>query len=701
MNDNDKKKQIKKKLTPLKLNNINTKKYLTESKKDEINQENSSKSFLNSMRYITKFNDSSSFDSLKLHIIKNPYKIFLPIKTKMKTIKNNREIVLNNYYKISLRNDFYLRDIINTESNNSNANFSKKNIIKNPIYNISINKSTDISKSNRNNISKNAAILNTDRTSTSIDIPAFNLSNISRIKNYDKYNIFSYNSKRSNNEIYNKSNISDIDQEHKALRFLDLNQGYKNLPSLKSCVKNFTNEIKNLRKERYINYYLKEKQYTVKDDIEFNHDNYKMEIRQKLKNKKLLEIFYKDYNTYYHKLKKKEEKDTDKINLLKWHIISYKNEVNRLNIKKDKLLARLNKYIKMKQFLIKMRNYSLDLKDDSFIYDKSNKYNNQYKDLIKERRINESNENQKNPKTYRRKGSVDFSAINKIEELKLNDDDKEKKIQIKRLRRLNSAKEKNLLVGSAVKEISTILNNHISNLLIYQNQLRIDLEPLKEEFDNLYKSLKESVEKKNKLLKLQFLILPEKKRIAKERNEFLINTLTNIKNNIYNSLKYNRFNKTIREKLDEIYKLLIDNKIIKFSRLKASYEDNNVEKIYFYLKNIEKGINILISNKKYMKDNYQDLYNDIIKEINDKIKLKALEAQKNKDLNGGHKKINSLNNKMKNNLILNRRNDYYNFVYKKEKKKIAIKKVNPYEELIYSDDNDSNEEKNYISKYSK
>jgi hypothetical protein len=48
------------------------------------------------------------------------------------------------------------------------------------------------------------------------------------------------------------------------------------------------------------------------------------------------------------------------------------------------------------------------------------------------------------------------------------------------------------LVFSQIKEISTILNNHIANLLIYQNELRIDLEPLKEEFKDLIFSPEEN-----------------------------------------------------------------------------------------------------------------------------------------------------------------------------------------------------------------
>jgi len=154
-------------------------------------------------------------------------------------------------------------------------------------------------------------LLSTERTSTSTDLPNFNLSNKSNIKNYDKFKIFSYKSKNNlnnNNTLYNKNNISDICSDHKILRFLNLNQGYKNLTTLKTCVKNFTNEITNLTKEKYINYYLKEQELTVKDKKEFNSDNYKLEIRKKLDNKNLFELFYKDYNTYYIQLKKKKKK---------------------------------------------------------------------------------------------------------------------------------------------------------------------------------------------------------------------------------------------------------------------------------------------------------------------------------------------------------------------------------------------------------
>jgi hypothetical protein len=208
---------------------------------------------------------------------------------------------------------------------------------------------------------------------------------MSKYNNYDRFKIFSYKCKanyNSNNLSYNhkltknnesNANANEIYNEYRILKFLNINQGYKNLPSLKNCINNFTNEIKNLTREKYMNYCLRENEATLKAKTECNNDKFKMEMKKKMDNKNLFDIFFNDYNTYFNRLSVKKMKDTDYISLLKWEIISYKNEVNRLNIKKDKLLARLNKYIKMKYFLITMQNYSLDKKDDSWMFHSSKK----------------------------------------------------------------------------------------------------------------------------------------------------------------------------------------------------------------------------------------------------------------------------------------------------------------------------------------
>jgi hypothetical protein len=359
----------------------------------------------------------------------------------------------------------------------------------------------------------------------------------------------------------------------------------------------------------------------------------------------------------------------------------------------------------MKHFLIRMRNYSLDKRDDdNWMFKNSNKnvmMNNNYgTDLIKEnRRIKETEEDEESfskRKKWQRKGSVNLQTFGKFNEMITKVvPDKNKQTKRKEFRAI-SLREKNPLLGSQIKEISTILNNHIANLLIYQNELRIDLEPLKEEFKETYNSLKKSEERQNELLKLQFLILPEKKRILKDRNEFLANTLVNINNNLYNSTKYNKANDLIHEKLTNIYKLLLDNKIINYIPMKTSIQDNVVERILYFLKHIEKGIVTLGKQKEILKKDYPVLYTDVLNEIKEQTKMQTLKKQRQMRLKFLKQKAKKIVDKMEKSLILSRKQDFYQYGYKKPKKKIKRKVVDPYEELRYSDDNEENREKGNI-----
>lgn len=150
------------KLSPLKLNNMSNKYNSSESRKEDINIESTPKSYMNSMRYVPTFDDST-FESKNLHIIKKPYKIFLPIRSKMNKIKNNRKLSLNNYYKKALKIDLFQRDIMTTESIISKITNSQETFKNIRIKNKSNLKTPlDNSKSNQNNnISKNVGFLST------------------------------------------------------------------------------------------------------------------------------------------------------------------------------------------------------------------------------------------------------------------------------------------------------------------------------------------------------------------------------------------------------------------------------------------------------------------------------------------------------------------------------------------------------------
>ena len=679
---------FKKRLSPIKYDyNIDNINYNSESKREE----NSSQSFLNSMRYMTTFEESCN-ESKRKHIIKNPYKIGIPIRSNIKKIKKSRLLSLKNFYKKTLKNNLLLKDILANESTNYKINTSREELKKTPMRNRVLKSTINISALNQ---TKN---INTEGNSSTKELTNPNASITSRINKYNKYQIFSYKHNINKRNSYNNQNrINKID-DFRTYKFISLNERNRNLPNIKTG-NNFINEMKNIFKEKYINQCLIEKELNIKASKENNDENYNKDMRKKLESRNLLEIFIKEYNTYFKRLKIQIIKEKDYTRVLKWNIRVYKNEVNRLNTKKDKLLAKLNKYIKMKHFLIRMRNYSLDKRDDdNWMFKYSNKnvrMNNNYgTDLIKEnRRIKETEEHEESfskRKKCQRKGSVNLQTFGRFKEIitKVTPD---KNKQIKRNEnRTISLREKNPLLGSQIKEISTILNNHIANLLIYQNELRIDLEPLKEEFKETYNSLKKSEERQNELLKLQFLILPEKKKILKDRNEFLTNTLVNINNNLYNSTKYNKANDLIHEKLTNIYKLLLDNKIINYIPMKNSIQDNVVERILYFLKHIEKGIVTLGKQKEILKKNYPELYMDVLNEIKENTKMLTLKKQRQMRLKVLKQKAKKIVDKMEKSLILKRNYDFYQYGYKKPKKKITRKVVDPYEELRYSDDNEEN-----------
>ena len=685
---------FKKRLSPFKYDyNIDKRNYNTESKKEE----NSSQSFLNSMRYMTTF-EESSIESRRKHKIKNPYQIGIPIRSNIKRIKKSRLLSLNNYYKKTLKNNLLLIDILANESTNYKINTSKDELKKTPMRNSVLKSTINISVLNQ---TKN---MNTEGNSSTKELTNPNASNTSRINKYNKYNIFSYKHNINKTNSYQNQNRNNKIDDFRTYKFISLNEGRRNLPNIKTGI-DFIYEVKNIFKEKYINLCLKEKETTMKASKENNDENYRTELKKKIESRNLLEIFIKEYNVYFKKLKIKLIKERDYIRVLKWHIISYKNEVNRLNIRKDKLLAKLNKYIKMKHFLIRMRNYSLDKRDDdSWMFKKSSKNvimnYNFGNDLIREnRRIKESEEHDDSfpiKKKWQRRGSVNYQNFGKINEIITKAIPEKNKQTKRKLFRTSSLREKNPLIGSQVREISTILNNHIANLLIYQNELRIDLEPLKEEFKEVYNSLKKSEERQNELLKLQFLILPEKKRILKDRNEFLTNTLVNINNNLYNSTKYNKANDLIHEKLNNIYNLLLNNKIINYIPMKTSLQDNVVERILYFLKHIEKGIVTLGKQNEILKKEYPDLYMDVLNQIKEQTKVATLKKQRQMRLKFLKQKAQKIVDKMEKSLILNKKQDFYQYGYKKHKKKVKPKVVDPYEELRYSDDNEENRDKENI-----
>jgi hypothetical protein len=275
-------KQFKKRLNPLKLGN--TTKTYNESKKEET----SFASYLNSVRYLTNF-DESSLDSKKLHLIKNPYKITIPIRSKMKKIKDTKILTLNTYYRRTLKNELFYKDKINSlnKSFNAKEDIPKEDYHINSKNQIQLKSTFNISNSNQTNLSKNPAFMNTERTSSTKELTNFNLSNIPKMNIIDKYNILSYQTFKNLNSVNNSKNLNikmrnkkDKINNYLLFKFLSLNEGYRNLPKIKGGSKHFVSDVQTLSKEKFINHCLKEKAATLKSYKDCHDDNFRIEIKK-------------------------------------------------------------------------------------------------------------------------------------------------------------------------------------------------------------------------------------------------------------------------------------------------------------------------------------------------------------------------------------------------------------------------------------
>ena len=87
---------------------------------------------------------------------------------------------------------------------------------------------------------------------------------------------------------------------------------------------------------------------------------------------------------------------------------------------------------------------------------------------------------------------------------------------------------------------------------------------------------------------------------------------------------------------------------------------------------------------------------DVLNKIKEQTKVATLKKQRQMRLKFLKQKAKKIVDKMEKSLILNKRQDFYQFGYKKHKKKIKPQVVDPYEELRYSDDNEENKEKENI-----
>ena len=573
----------------------------------------------------TKTTNSSSLEnSLNLYKIRRPHEVIFSIKDKIKNIKKRRKILIENYYTESLK----------TSSAFKNSNVHSKN-------------------------------------------------NIGFLSPHFRNEITNKNIKTTYHIISNSDNLIPEQKKNNLNMY-----SYKKAHTKNSNIHHFVDEVKYMIKGKFMQKYLKNKELNCIFVKHANEDNLKIEIKSKSDNHKLFDQFYSEYERYHRKLQIETNKDVNYSNLLNWYIISLKNDIQSLLHKKEKLTNRLNKYIEVKEFINKMKEYCLEkeIKDSMFdkfkiicVEPKKLKKSNSKENIKKiEQNINEFSLEQILSKSPEQK-SRRFSSIE-------NSGNNHKKLRSRRYSQLitkNELKEIDDLCPRSNK-ITSVLNKHIAELLIRQNMLSEDIKPLKNEYDYMYKKLQKSKEGLEKTEEIQ--TLNNKLRKEKEKNLILQNDLENIKKNNKNIKCKNRFYIKIEKKLLEIYNFLIDNKINNEVEYRKQKHITIMGNILYYLKNVELGLNVLMKEKANLKKYRPALYETLIFKINElkKEKLKKLTIEK--QFNYERKKISDIINKMQKTVYKNTRTDYSRYVKRsktKEKKVIVNPELNLLQEYKY------------------
>ena len=566
-------------------------------------------------------NNSSSEYSLNLYKIRNPNTVNYPIKEKIKKIKKLRQIFLENYYTESLKSSSIYK--------NSNL-FSKDGTFISPFY----------------------------------------------IENSDTF----YNT--TDHFISKTENLIPNQRKKCVINTYD----YKKIYSQEGTVSRFLDEVKNMTKVKYKQQCLKKKTMNYMMKKNTIEDKIKIGLKSKTDNHKLFDQFYSAYEKYHRLLLKESNKDVNYSKLLNWYLISLKNDIQSLHHKKEKLTNKINKYIEVKNFIKKMREYCEKKEIKGSVFERFQTTRIDPKQNTKE---NEKNTkmlpiNQlisKSPDDIQkfRRFSTDENAVKHI--LKTNT----KKLRNRRFSQLitkNEIKEKDDICPRSNK-ITTVINRHITDLLMYQNQLNNDIKPLQDEYDFNVKAQKT---KEGIKITEEMEVLFNKLRKQKEKNLILVADLENIKKSFKNNKNLNKFYIKIEQKLFNIHNVLIENKINHEIEYRKQRDISIINNILYYLKNIEIGINILKKEKANLKKNCPKLHDMLVMKINEanKEKIKKLTIQK--QIIKEKRKITDIIHKMQKTVYKRTKVDYSRFVKRsktKEKKIISDGELNLYQEYKY------------------
>ena len=584
-----------------------------------------------------------------------PYVISKSIRKQMKYMK----IVKNKDLK-----NFHMSSIKASSARVTKNNFYKSQIKSDPfsavIKNKIKNKNTKLELHLENFFSKDKKFHNPNKTqqnfNNKLNISKKLSSNISNIKtnysslptegysngNFDIKYIYGYNTK--NNKMYEESDFF----------------GYKN-SSVKDpyftengIITSFMDNVNNLRKYHYKNYCLKLKEFKANILFENKLSQIQLNKRNNEITKYYLDKYDDGFSIYWYRLNKEIKKESENIERLEYTIKEIKMQINKLS---NRIQKRLIKIID----IVTMRKYFEEIK----IFSRFELGTPYYKLLECKEEIIKKMKNYEEQTNYIR--------------YMLNDKDLGIYSFIQNNKEIFNIKDlQNIIISqiNEVKEVPTILNLNIKNLLMEKHYLEKELESLNNVLLDLIKESRENnyYEKKN-LVEYNYCL----KRLAqiKTNNEYLEYKIEKMKNQSHNN-NYGNLDKNIRSKILQIIKTLKKNKFItekENERLHEIFWRNKTKYFLECMLIIERKINLL---KKFKEEviNKNEEFLIIYKEIcnSEKAKRMRIKEQKEKDI----KKQNLIDKLNKTRYSKENKKDFYYLnrtIYLKNKEKMEKKKI--------------------------
>ena len=577
-----------------------------------------------------------------------PFIVSKSIRKKMKYMKMVNNKALNNFHLSSIKASS-ARVIEKNCNKKKIKNESFSALIKNKKEKLKLNMDDNFS------IFQKSSKINKSRQNNKMDISKKFISNFSNIKtNYSSIPIEEF-SKRSSNIKY----IYEYNYKNSKIYDESDSLGYKNFYvkepfyTENGILKNFMEQVNDLRKDSYKNYYLKLNEF--KTNILYENKLSQIELNQKNHNlsKYYLDKYNNSFNIYWYKLNRELKKESENTDILEYKIKEIKMQINKLSNKIQKIIIKIIDIVIVRDFLEEMKHFC------------SFKLGTPYYKLLE-------------CKEEIMKKVRDYEQQTNYIRYILNDKDLGIYSFIEKNKNIFNNKDikKNIIFQiNEVKDIPSILNLNIKSLLLEEHYLEKDIDSLKYKLSDLLKGSQEN-DYYEKIMLNEYNYCFKKLSQIKTDNEYLKYKNEKLKTQNQNKT-FGDLNKNVRIKILQILKYLNKNNYI------TEEENNNLHEIFWRnktkyflecMKVIEKKINLLNKFKEEVINKNEELtqlykYSCNLEEAK-RIKMREIKEKEIKEQNV----INKLN-KMK--YLKENKKDFYHLnrsIYLKSKEKLIKKK---------------------------